>query len=94
LQKSEEVIKEKIMRIRILVPMFILAALGSATLFAADDASMSKDLKATIALQGMPCSTVLDAKRNADSDYTVSCKDGNRYHVFVNAQGRVVVQKL
>jgi len=81
------------MRIRILVPMFILAALGS-TLFAADDASMSKDLKATIALQGMPCSTVLDAKRNADSDYTVSCKDGNRYHVFVNAQGRVVVQKL
>jgi hypothetical protein len=83
------------MRIRILVPMFIVAALaGSAPLFAADDASMSKDLKATIALQGMPCNTVLEAKRNADSDYTVSCKDGNRYHVFVNAQGRVVVQKL
>jgi hypothetical protein len=33
-------------------------------------------------------------KRNADSDYAATCKDGNRYHVFVNAQGRVVVQKL
>jgi len=29
-----------------------------------------------------------------DSDYTASCKDGNRYHVFVNPKGRVVVQKL
>ncbi len=64
------------------------------SLAAADDASLGKDLKATIALQGMPCSQLLSAKRNADSDYTASCKDGNRYHVFVNPQGRVVVQKL
>ncbi len=60
----------------------------------ADDASFSKDLKATIALQGMSCDQVVDVKRNGDSDYTATCKDGNRYHVFVNAQGRVVVQKL
>ena len=61
--------------------------------FAADDA-FAKDLKATIALQGMPCSEVAEAKRNADSNYNVSCKDGNRYHVYVNDKGRVIVQKL
>ena len=60
---------------------------------AAEDA-FAKDLKATIALQGQPCSEVTEAKRNADSDYNVSCKDGNRYHVYVNDKGRVIVQKL
>jgi hypothetical protein len=60
----------------------------------ADDASLGKDLKATIALQGMPCDKLVDAKRNGDSDYTASCQDGNRYHIYVNAQGRVIVQKL
>jgi hypothetical protein len=44
-------------------------------------------------LQGMPCDQVVNVIRNADSDYIASCKDGNRYHVFVNPQGRVVVQK-
>ncbi|HWJ34348.1 MAG TPA: hypothetical protein VNR70_03735 [Steroidobacteraceae bacterium] len=68
--------------------------LGGAPLLAADNASFGKDLMATIALQGMPCDQLIDAKRNADSDYTASCKDGNRYHVYVNAQGRVIVQKL
>jgi hypothetical protein len=42
----------------------------------------------------MPCDEVIQAKRNGDSDYVATCKDGNRYHVFVNPQGRVVVQKL
>jgi hypothetical protein len=32
-------------------------------------------------------------KRNGDSDYTVGCKDGNRYHVFVDPRGRVTVEK-
>ena len=59
----------------------------------AEDA-FAKDLKATIALQGQPCSEITEAKRNADSDYNVSCKDGNRYHVYVNDKGRVIVQKL
>jgi hypothetical protein len=59
-----------------------------------EETSFGNDLKATIALQGMPCDQVIEAKRNADSDYTAACKDGNRYHIFVNAQGRVIVQKL
>ena len=68
--------------------------LGGAPFVAAEDASLGKDLKATIALQGMPCDKLVEAKRNADSDYTASCQDGNRYHIYVNPQGRVIVQKL
>jgi hypothetical protein len=60
----------------------------------AADASFAKDLKATIALQGKPCDQVVSSTRNGDSDYVASCKDGNRYHVYVNAQGRVVVDKV
>jgi hypothetical protein len=48
----------------------------------------------TIALQGHPCDQIASSQRNADSDYVATCKDGNRYHVFVNPQGRVVVDKL
>ena len=79
---------------KITLSMIIVAALGGAPLLAADDVSLSKDLKATIALQGLPCDQLLTAKRNGDSDYTASCKDGNSYHIFVNPQGRVIVQKL
>ena len=74
--------------------LLILAVVASSPLIAADDASMGKDLAATIALQGLPCDKVVDAKRNGDSDYTATCKDGNRYHVFVDPSGRVVVKKV
>jgi hypothetical protein len=74
--------------------ILLTAVLLGGALQAADAAPLGKDLKATIALQGLPCDQLADTKRNADSDYTVSCKDGNRYHIFVNAQGRVIVQKL
>ena len=67
--------------------------LVGAPLVTADDAAFSKDLMATIALQGLPCDKVVNAKRNADSDYVATCKDGHRYHVYVNASGRVVVEK-
>jgi hypothetical protein len=60
----------------------------------AADAAFAKDLKATIALQGMPCDQIVGSKRNGDSDYNASCKDGNRYHIFVDPSGRVVVKKL
>lgn len=70
------------------------AVLGPAGMAVAADPPIGKDLGATIALQGMPCGKVVEAKRNADSDYTATCQDGNRYHVFVDASGRVVVKKL
>jgi hypothetical protein len=66
---------------------------GGTPLRAADNGSLGQDLKATIVLNGMACDQIVDVKRNGDSDYAATCKDGNRYHVYVNAQGRVVVQK-
>jgi hypothetical protein len=36
---------------------------------------------------------VVTATQQGDNDYIASCQDGSRYRVFVNAQGRVVVQK-
>jgi hypothetical protein len=71
-----------------------VVVLSYAGVVVADDASMGKDLSATIALQGMPCDKVVASKRNGDSDYNATCKDGNRYHVFVDGSGRVVVKKL
>ncbi|MGH8275721.1 MAG: hypothetical protein ACRETH_03390 [Steroidobacteraceae bacterium] len=72
----------------------LLTLLGPTAAMAADDQAFAKDLKATIALQGLPCDQVVNSRRNGDSDYTATCKDGNRYHIFVDAAGRVVVKKL
>jgi hypothetical protein len=60
---------------------------------AADDAALMKDLTAVIALLGLPCGQVVGADRKGDNDHIATCSDGNRYRVFVNAQGRVVAQK-
>jgi len=71
-----------------------LAATGFATSsLAADDASVKKDLFTVITLQGLPCAEVVSFTTKTDNDHMVVCKDGNRYHVYVNAQGRVVVEK-
>ncbi|MDE2348114.1 MAG: hypothetical protein KGL92_06395 [Gammaproteobacteria bacterium] len=66
--------------------------IGVASRATADDSSFGKDLMATIALQGKTCDKLVSIKRNGDSDYSVACKDGHRYHIYVNAQGRVIVQ--
>ena len=74
--------------------MAVMTALFSATSLAvAQDASVLKDLTAVIALNAQPCGEVVSAVRQGESDYLASCKDGNRYRVFTNAQGRVVVEK-
>jgi hypothetical protein len=48
---------------------------------------------AVIALQGLPCGEVVNVKTQGDNDHIATCKDGNRYHVFLNSAGRVVVEK-
>ncbi|HEY7944471.1 MAG TPA: hypothetical protein VIH15_08220 [Casimicrobiaceae bacterium] len=73
--------------------MAIAVAFAGAGVALADDASTRKDLTSVIALQGLPCGQVTDVKTLGDNDYIASCQDGNRYHVFVNPQGRVVAQK-
>ena len=60
---------------------------------AADDPADLKDLTSVVALLGVPCGKVVGATRLKDNDHYVTCQDGNRYHVFVNAEGRVVAQK-
>ena len=60
---------------------------------AADDVAVRKDLFTVITLQGLPCGEVVSYTTKTDNDHVAVCKDGNRYHVYVNAQGRVVVEK-
>ena len=74
-------------------PILVTTAAAFGLITSSQAADIGGDLKATIVLQGLPCDQVAQQSRNADSDYNVTCKDGNRYHVFVNAQGRVVVEK-
>jgi hypothetical protein len=71
-----------------------ISTFASVAAVAAEDGPFSKDLAATIALQGLPCDKVVSAQRNGDSDYTATCRDGNRYRVYVDPTGRVVVKKL
>jgi hypothetical protein len=71
----------------------LMAAFFAVPSFAADDAALKKDMTSVIALQGLPCGQVVAVKVNGDNDYACSCKDGNRYRVYVNAAGRVVVEK-
>jgi len=77
-----------------LVLGFLALTLLAANASAAEGPSSGQDLKAAIALQGLPCDQVINSKRNGDSDYIATCKDGNRYHIFVDSAGRVVVKKL
>ena len=60
--------------------------------FAADDPKQRQDLAAVIALQGKPCGEVTGYTVNGENDFTATCKDGNRYRVFVK-DGRVTVEK-
>ena len=77
----------------ILGMLSIAAALAAGATSAADDAMVKKDLTAVIALQGLRCGQVTEVKTLGENDHMASCQDGNRYHVFINAQGRVVAQK-
>jgi hypothetical protein len=76
----------------LLAPL-VLATVVAGSALAADDASTRKDLTAVIALQGLPCGEVVKVEEKAPNDYVATCKDGNRYRVYVNAEGRVVAQK-
>ena len=59
-----------------------------------DAASTAQDLTSVIALQGLPCGKVVAATQQGADDYAATCSDGNRYRVYVNADGRVVVEKI
>ncbi len=70
------------------------AALFAAPAAAADDAALLKDLTSVIALLGLPCGQVVSATAQKDNDHIATCQNGNRYRVFINAEGRVVAEKV
>ena len=70
----------------------VICMLLAFTAAAADDPKQRQDLSAVIALQGKPCGEVVSYVKNADNDFVATCKDGNRYRVYVK-DGRVIVEK-
>jgi hypothetical protein len=71
----------------------LVLALFAAPSFAADDEALKKDLTAVIALQGLPCGEVVEVTVQAESDFAVTCKDANKYRVYLSDAGRVVIDK-
>ena len=76
-----------------LAQSLVVAASFAVPSFADDEEALKKDLTAVIALHGLPCGQVVAVTVQAENDYAASCKDGNRYRVYLNAAGRVVVEK-
>ena len=68
-----------------------MLALFAAPSFAADDEALKKDLTAVIALRDCQCGEVVDVTVQAESDFAVTCKDANKYRVYLNDAGRVVI---
>lgn len=60
----------------------------------AENVPVDQDLTAVIALQGQPCGKVVSAAKTGEDAYLATCQDDNRYRIFVNAEGRVVVAKV
>ncbi len=83
--------------IRGLTLIAVTAMLGGGPALAADEAgsdvTVATDLTAVIALQAMPCGKVASTRELGENDYLATCQDGNRYRVFVDANGRVIVTK-
>ncbi len=75
------------------VLIIVMSTFFSGHALAADDVSLLKDLTSVIALLGLPCGQVVSATRLSDNDHPSTCRDGNRYLVFINSEGRVVAQK-
>ncbi len=59
----------------------------------AQDQSVMNDLFTVITLNGHNCGQVTSYKRLGDNDYIVICKTGDRYHVYVSPDERVIVEK-
>ena len=80
-------------RTKVLTQSLYMAAFFSVQSPPVDEETLKKDLTAVIALQGLPCGEVVTVKTHAENDYAVSCKDQSKYRVYLNAAGRVIVEK-
>ncbi|MGB8433045.1 MAG: hypothetical protein WCE38_02115 [Burkholderiales bacterium] len=73
--------------------VILTGACFAAPSLAADDESIKKDLFTVNTLQGLPCGGVVGVTSRGEDDHLATCRDGNRYHVFLKGEGRVVVEK-
>ncbi len=71
--------------------VLLLATSGFAV--AQEPPSVAKDLTTVITLLGLPCGEVVKVDPKGENDNLATCKDGHRYRVYVNADGRVVAEK-
>lgn len=71
----------------------VLSMAACAPTLAAEDPAQLKDMTSVVALLGVPCGKVVSVTRVKDNDNMVTCENGNRYHVYLNAAGRVVADK-
>ena len=78
---------------RITATVGFLAACLLTPAQAAESVALLKDLSSALSVLGQPCGPVVSATRQGENDHVVTCKDGNRYRVFINPQGKVVAQK-
>ena len=79
-----------------LAELLVMAALFAGPSLAQEDEALKdealkKDLTAVIALHGLPCGGVVAVTVQGESDYAASW-DGNKYHVYLNPAGRVIVE--
>ena len=81
------------MRTVVFAQSLVVLAFFAGPSFAADEQTLKKDLTAVIALQGLPCGAVVEVTVQAETDFAVTCKDANKYRVYLNAAGRVVIDK-
>jgi hypothetical protein len=70
---------------------FLLCALSSP--LEAATVSTAQDLTAVIALQGRPCGKVVSYQKLGENEFVARCSTGDVYRVYVDAGGRVRVEK-
>lgn len=80
-------------QVKVWALVMVVTVFVAAPARAVEDAALLKDMTSVIALLGLPCGQAVSAVKKGDNDHVVTCQDGNRYRVFVNAEGRVVAEK-
>ena len=80
-------------KLHLLLLLLSLAIGTSSVAIAQDsDAKVKKDLKTVLALQGKTCNDIDRLESLGENDYLVTCKDGNRYRIWIDADDRVIVE--
>lgn len=56
------------------------------------DVDIRKDLKTMLALKGKSCDEITDVQNRGENDYLVTCQNGKRYRIRIDADERVIVE--